>query len=282
MGQKPSEKKHKVIITVRLDHFKKDLSQYSHFVEGCFEVYDKLFRKHSEVFTDEAFKGFLKNLKYQSRAEGEVSMFDGNKDYNYDDVFNNENFIDWLKKEDNKLQLLEKLKETKYDYLIRKHKTHEIYVVPVLNNNFAEENIAYIETLVKSIKRDDDIIYLLLHDKDLYDDTKKNHPVAFNDGFEKKLDQGSVLMDLIDDTKVFVFQHQPGNDGDEGDVFYNNVIMRLDEIAVDEIIKLLSKQASNIILGKELSKCMRTSDMQILLSKYHNGEYDFSTPFMDI
>ena len=279
MGQNPSEKKQKVIITVRLDYFNKELSQYSPFVERCFEIYDKLFQKHSDIFTDESFVSFLKSLTYESSAEGKVPIFDGEKDFSYEDVFRQDTFINWINDDKNKLVLLNKLPNTNYKYLIKKHKTHDIYIAPVLNNYYAEENIEYIETLVKSIKRDDDIIYLLLHDKDLFDDSKKNHPVTLNNGYDEQWQDCPVLLELIKDNRVFVFQHQEGNDGD---LFYKHVIMRLDEITTDDIIMVLERPEPNLLLGKELSKCMRTSKMHELLSVFPNGEYNFSIPFMDI
>ena len=93
----------KVIITVDYDTegLCEGMTDYQPYGEGCLELYKMLFLKYSNVFADSAFVNFLKELTYQSKAEGETHIFNKER-FDYDAVFKNEIFIEWLESSESK------------------------------------------------------------------------------------------------------------------------------------------------------------------------------------
>ena len=129
-------------------------------------------------------------------------------------------------------------------------------------------------TIKFSFQKEDGDLYLLLHDKDLYSDHKKNQPVSDRDELGSKLEDSSLLKTLINDNKVFVFQH---NDQDE---YYKKIIKKLDILSINEIIKKLEEQALVVLFAKKISKYMRKSEMEKDLDDEESNKYDFSKPFL--
>lgn len=286
MVQKPFDIQ-KVIITIKYDTpgLCESMTDYLPFGEECLDLYKMLFLKYSNVFTDPEFINFLKELTYQSKAEGETHIFNKER-FDYDAVFNNEVFKEWIESSKspneamtNKEVFEKMILRTEYKYLIRKHNKCELYVLPVLNKEYDNQNIEYIENIVKVFKKDNEDLYLLLHDKDLYDDSKMHHPVSNSDKLGIKLEDTSKLKSLINDNKVFVFQHKNEKDGD---AYYKDIILKLNDLSTKEIIEKLEEQARVVLFAKKISKCMRKSEMEEFMgSEIENDKYDFSKPFID-
>lgn len=275
----------KIIITVRLDLFHpKQLEKYSTYkdsYEKCYDLYKLYSEKNgAEVFNKEKFLVHLKSdLKIEDEL-GEMKSFFMEKndtDFSYNKVFLNDNFKRWIECDGNKGKFIEYLVETDAEFLVRKHDEKEIYIFPVLNKGFDKHNIKYIETIIGTfMEEDSDELYLLLHDKDLYNGPNKHHPVSDRDELGLKLDDGSVLKTLINDNKVFVFQHI------DQDKYYCEIIKKLNILSIDEIIKKLEEQAQVILFGKQISKCMRKREMEsVLADEKENNKYNFSEPFLD-
>lgn len=272
----------KVIITVRMEptFFNLDsLTNYRPYIEGCFDVYKQYLEKNgSLLFTNQVFLDYLRNeLSVENEVREPFFFFQAKKDedFSYETVYKDDNFNKWLESEGNKNRFLYKLEETKQQFLIRKHNDHEIYVLPVLNSNFDTLNSQYIETVIKTLKKEDDDLYLLLHDKDLYNFSNKFHRVAPNDG-HVLLNSESTLLSLIDSIKVFVFYHQ------DDDPFYTEIIKRLDGLKIDEIIEKMKEQARLELFANELAEKIEISNIRGMMDKKRKESelYDFSKPFI--
>lgn len=276
---------YKIIITVKPDIVHpeklKNYCTYKGRYEKCYDLYKLYSEKHSSsVFTISEFLCFLQSeLKIKDEL-GRTNTFFKDKSpdwFSYDNVFPDENFKKWIKQKRNKGKLIKKLVATEADFLIRKREGQEIYILPVLNNGFDKQNIKYIERIIGALKeKDGGDMYLLLHDKDLYDDNQKHHPVSNGDRLGVKLEDNSILKALINDNKVFVFQHTINEDK-----FYSDIILELGDLSTDEIIKKLEEQAQVVLFGKKISKCMMRSEMEKAIDAEGSNKYDFSKPFLD-
>ena len=268
----------KIIISVKVNQVDlTSLANYSPFGDPkCFEVYKYLIKKNIDVFKNDSFITYLKTIS--TKYDGsQVSLFDSLNSLDYGTVFEDENFIGWIKTKKNKIGFIDKLLLTNDKYFIRKHKTEEIHVVPVLNEDFNDENVKYTDALITALKKKGDDLWLLLHDEDLYD-SNSNYPYHKADISE--FHQGHVvnncnkLKKLIINNKVFTFIHQ------DSDSFFSEVIKKLDELTLDDIIKELEKH-KRVDFAKKIAKCIKKGDMTSVLKKARET-YDFSEQFLEL
>lgn len=267
----------KIIISVRISDVNCAFTKYSpHGGEKCFEAYKLLLKKNSEVFADDDFLYFLKSIFVEEDGEKEF-FFEEQDRFNFNSVFENDNFTDWIKSKENKIQFIIQLTQRLNDkQIIRKHNTEEIYVVPLLNDSYNDENVEYTEKLIAALRQDGDDLWLLLHDKDLYSINKSYHPAnisEFHEGRHEVLNC-SELKSLIENNKVFTFIHS------DSDHFFAEVINKLDELTIDGIISELVKSRNVVSFTKEIAKCIKKGDMTKVLE--NAPKYDFSKKFLEL
>lgn len=268
----------KIIVSVKISNIPSELlASYDPFTEGCFEIYKSLMEKHGNVFSCNAFKTYLKTLFIENEIGQEELFFGQNDTFSYDTVFYDDNFNEWINNGENKCSFLSKLGKTDYTHLIKKHKNQELYVIPVLNEDFHEDNLSYIEKIIERFENGNDKLYLLLHDKDIYLNGKTKHKATKNDVFEKDLGTFPKLKKSIEDGRVFVFQHDPAKDD-----YYNQIVLKLDTITIDEIIKILDYKDPNYILSDKIGKIMLKKDIEENLKKSNDSGVDFSKDFLDL
>lgn len=275
------EQNKKIIISVRVDQIDPtSLANYSpHGDSKCFEVYKMmLLKEHITLFDNEEFKSYLKGLKFINQVGKEMLIFPDNIDCSK--VFNNDNFKTWIENDENTMNFIKQLIKTNDKHLIRKHNTEEIYVVPVLNEDFNDENVEYTEKLIEALKKKDDDLWLLLHDKDLYNSDRSCHLV-------KKDDDGLVpiegenrheLNNLVEGKRLFVFRHESN-----ADYYYDCIVLQLDDekLTSEGIVKRLDNPA--ILLAEKLGEKMMKKEIEQGLSDAPTSiSYDFSKQFLEL
>lgn len=281
MAQHMIETNCKIIISVRVAIVKSldTLSNYSPFFDGCFDIYKMLMAKYGSMFNHQDFTRFLESLSLQDEAGEDSLIFQNLESFNYKSVFENDNFITWISDNNNKDSFLSNLCQCKDLHLLRKHNSFEIYIVPTYSDTFAPENVSYIELLVNKLKKGDEEVYLLLHDKDLYETGKECHHASPEDSFGlKDMHKYETVWSLINSRKVFVFKHDTSVDD-----FYNNIVLKLDELSIDGFMKALAIKldASNFTLSEILGKLMSEEEMKDAL-KGCGSQYDFTKSFLDL
>lgn len=264
----------KIIISVRISDVNCDFINYAPYGdEKCFEVYKMLLSKYNDVFTNENFISFLKGISYEYEGSSEPVFNDPNF-FNYDSVFQDDSFIDWIKSEENKRIFINHLIMMNDGHIIRKHITEEIYVVPLLNDFYQDANVKYIEELVNALRQEHDDLWLLLHDKDLYEREERYHQ-ADKSEFENipAFSNCPKLITLIENNKVYTFIHQ------NSDHFFSEVIKKLDELTLKDIIKEIENK--RIEFAKDIAMKIKKEEMISLLENA-NETYDFSKPFLEL
>lgn len=266
----------KIIISVRISDVNCAFSKYSPYGdEKCFEAYQLLLKKNSEVFADDDFILFLKSIFIEEDGEKEF-FFKGQHSFNFNSVFENDNFTDWIKTEENIIQFIVQLTQRMNNkHIIRKHNTEEIYVVPLLNDSYNDENVKYTEKLIAALKQDGDDLWLLLHDKDLYSIKEPYHLANLSEFNKGHVVYNCVeLKTSIENNKVYTFIHQ------DSDQFFTEVINKLDELTLDDIIEEFEKH-KRVDFAKKVAQCIRKQEMT---NEIVNAEesYDFSEQFLEL
>ena len=268
----------KIIISLRVDIV--DTTSFVNYSphDECIEVYKMLLNKYISMFDDEKFKSYLKELKYTNMVKIEKNIFPENIDYSK--IFFNENFNKWISKEYNTKKFMEELIKTNDKHLIRKHKKAEIYVVPVLNEDFDYENVVYTVALIKALKKEGDDLWLLLHDKDLYSSDRSCRLVQKGDDNLVLLEGEKLcnLNNLVDGKRVYVFRHESNADD-----YYDKIVLQLDDekLTSEEIVKRLDNPA--ILLAEKLGeKMMRKEIKQGIFDAQASLSYDFSKQFLEL
>jgi len=145
--------------------------------------------------------------------------------------------------------------------------------VPVLNESYKEQNVLFVESLIKALKKDNDDLWLLLHDKDLYEHEKKYHKVDKNDIFpDNNITSNENLYTLITTNRVFTFIHQIS------DPFFEKVISKLENISVDMIVEELEEH-KRVDFAKDIASKMKKKDMVSIINN-STESFDFSKPFL--
>lgn len=274
------EKTKKIIITVGVGTIRPDFfinyQAYGSF--ECYEVYMLILKKYSNVFDNQDFISYLKGLKYINQLEREMSIFPDNIDYSK--VVNNDNFQNWIQKKTNKENFICNLIKTNNLYLIRKHKKAEIYVVPLLNRTFVEENVIYTDMLINAFKKKDDDLWLLLHDKDLYSSDRSCRLVNKNDDGLGQINSDNFceLYNLVEGKRVYVFKHDSN-----ADYYYDKIVLQLDDekLTSERIVNRLNNPA--ILLAEELGKKIKKNEIELgIINAPNSISYDFSKQFLEL
>lgn len=284
MGQKNK----KLLITTKenvLNSLSKEPDLFKVF-DGCtWEVYKYLLNYryanlYDKLFCDEkTLENYLKDLKtFDKLANDNVPVFE---DSSVDCCFaDNKTFIGWLGEKDNKDVFLKNVLGMNTPFLVKKRENAELYVAPVLNDNYNDNNVCYIEELINVIKgSEEDDLYLLLHDKDLYknvDGGIKHRKVTVNDAsISDKVNSKQKLKEMINKERVFVFTHQ------DSDNYYTQIIQKIITITIDRVVQALTDELflNNLVLFEKLGNCMSKSEMEQAYNSFNNN-CDFSKPFM--
>ena len=157
-----------------------------------------------------------------------------------------------------------------------------VWVVPLLKERYQNDNVDYVECLINWAGKDVDELYLLLHDKDLYQIDKPHHQVNKEDPDLSAYSSDKVLlMKHIEKSRVFVFVHASASDDYCKSIVHNP---DLSHLSFDSILTILydgEKMAKrNCELTKQLGKCMCKKEIEEKL-KSASGPYDFSISFLE-
>lgn len=155
-----------------------------------------------------------------------------------------------------------------------------IWVLPTINDSYKEDNVLYIESIIRWSRKNNEDLYLLIHDKDIYNtiDSIRHHKVTKNEqALSTCIRKDSQLMNLIESEKVYVFIHNSDEDS-----YFKNIINsnNLSEKKVSEIIDHLVYVYNNCHLSEELGKELQLEKIQSILNK-SNRSCDFSKKFLE-
>ena len=159
------------------------------------------------------------------------------------------------------------------------NKDGSIWVMPTINDNYHDDNISYIESLISFAGRDCSELILLLHDKDIYNtkESIKHHQVAKSDiSLSSIIQDDSALMSLINGGKVFVFIHNSDEDTYCKSIVNNE---NLKEMTSSEIIDNLVELPKNVAFSTQLGGVRRLSEMESIIENTKEN-YDFSKVFI--
>ena len=270
----------KIVISVKDVIDPRDFGNYQNYGdECCFELYKSIISKHSDIFRNDKFQQYLKNLTFIEPETNESdSIFSDNIGFSYDVVFGNDNFENWVNTAENKKEFINSILETNDRYLIRKHIDSEVYVVPVMNDSFESCNVRFVEFLISALKKDGDDFYLLLHDKDLYGTDRGCHLVKKEDEDLRSINWSvfPMLDSLVGKGKVYVFRHDSDND-----YYYDNIVLKLNKLKSEEIVKKLDNPA--MLLAEQLGMPMRKSEIEKRIAGASDQlSYDFSKQFLSL
>ena len=226
--------KNKIIISTRLLDGLRE--QYVPFI-STLEVYQILIKAHSDVLINEKLQHFLLSLSWHDdENDRAIPFFPSIERINSSMFDNNRHFKKWLQEKSNQNKFIKNICATNDRYLVRKKNNEEIYVTPLLSDDFSMNNVEYIEKLLESIVKEGDNIYLLLHDKDLFKEQTRCYQVKACD-VSSYVNEVSypILTSLIDNGRVCVYIH-----GEGLDVCYDDIIQKLkDGVTQDEIVEKL-------------------------------------------
>lgn len=277
------QKNKKILITTKenvLNSLSKEPDLFKVF-DGCtWEVYKYLLNYkyanlYDKLFCDEkTLENYLKDLKtFRKLENGNVPVFDSSVDCYFAD---NETFKGWLGENGNKDVFLKNVLGMNTPFLVKKRMNAELYVAPVLNEDYKEENVLYVEELIKCIKvGEGDDLYVLLHDKDLYatEEPITSRKVSSSDScLSEKVNSTSNLKGLIKKEKVFVFTHQPKDD------YYKQIVTELNNIAVVNIVDILFTIRHNVDFASSIGDMNLITSMRNFIAS-ENEFYDFSKRF---
>ena len=249
--------------------------------DGCkWEVYKYLLKfRYSKLynklfFEKNTLRDFLDGLQTTNAAGRVISVFMGPVDCGF---VEKDPFKNWLLKDKNTDDFLNNLFGMDTPFLVKKRENAELYVAPVLNDNYNDNNVCYVEELINVIKgSEEDDLYLLLHDKDLYknvDGGIKHRKVTVNDAnLSDKVNSMQKLKEMINKERVFVFTHQPT------DNYYKRIVSELNNIAVGNIVDILYTISHNVDFASSIGNEMTITRMRECIA----GEkefYDFSKKF---
>lgn len=159
---------------------------------------------------------------------------------------------------------------------------NSIWVIPILNETFNKNNIDYIENFISCASSDEYDVYLLLHDKDLFRETKCAHQVSDSDKDSFGINYNEfppLLKERIEKNKTFVFKHQRDEDSYCRLIVWNK---NLSSLSISSIIETLTLVVDNLKITDSINKQLCKNKMEEEFCKAtEKRSYDFSVKFLD-
>ena len=201
-----------------------------------------LLKYYKQVIKEPEFSGFLQGIQVENRVGRSKPLIDiENPDFS---IFNNDVFKPY---QETCSDLLMRTKHLSSIFL--KNSVGSVWVVPTYYESYVDTNIEYIEQLIRWGKTEDTDLYLLLHDKDIYNTQEPvpQHLVNINDSLlSKKVsdsDELDELKELIKGKRVFVFIHAADRDDYYKYIVWNE---KLSSKSVNDLTDLLEVVSENL------------------------------------
>lgn len=257
-------KKIRIVLTVKQDKYD---SRFSGFVpidcldnEACLSLVKHHYSDFRHILPDEVTHKTL--LEETIISRGDEGYFDA--------LFQDQIFPDVV---------TAVLNSTFYKEKVLQNLAGNIWVLPACDVTSQE----YINDLITWAEEDSTDLYLLIHDKDIYDTQGGQieiitHRVDIKDDNLCK-EIVNPLKDLIQNNKVFVFIHDTDRDD-----YYKYIVSnpRLSTIAPSSIVEILEGAHENLAFTNQLGQLSTYEEMMKFLTAAgeNSKKYDFSKKFI--
>lgn len=241
---------------------------------------------YQNIISDTDFSNYIKNITLKKAGGREIQLTDP-KYLFYSGSKNQEAkiFADRFQEKINndaefRQNFLQKVMDSSFcKKKFLRNKDDSIWMVPTINDNYSDDNVNYILNLIAWASEDGAELYLLVHDKDIYNTQNaiSNHKVKIEDNeISQLLKKSKALTELIDEGKVFVFTHQGT------DTFFQKIVTEKDILKknADNAIEILKYYNNTRNLFATCGKKMKHKGIVGAIKK-NEEECDFSINFLE-
>ena len=165
---------------------------------------------------------------------------------------------------------------------VKKHflQKEEIFILPIINDNYSQDNVKYVEKLVEWLYEDGVDLFLLLHDKDIFNTSEpiKQKRVTPKTKYLSEISlEDEKLKSLIENGKVYAFIHE-----EDKDAYYKGIVKSINRIDVEKIVEILNDPTISLNQGlfEKLGSNMTKNEIEKVFEAADKKGCDFSKQFL--